>query len=268
MLKKTCLCAVLILAVAAGAEAYTIGILGRSAITESDFNSLISTGIKWRLNASELTGQPEFKFFNNLSSLVMALNAGTIDAAGMPKAAGEYVLNTNSELKIVGVAGTIQGNLSLGFLKDNANMCRMFSYALRTMKRDGTLDELTRKYTLNPGKNTPEAVEFAKFPKGETVKVALTGDMPPLDYVDEAGNPAGFNTAILSEIGKRLEVNIECINIDAAARVSVLTSGRADAVFWFQFMNERDKQPDVPDDTVMLTEPYYSWDIFTSLGRK
>ena len=41
---------------------------------------------------------------------------------------------------------------------------------------------------------------FAKFDDADTITVALNGYLPPIDYVDEAGNPAGFNVAVLAEM--------------------------------------------------------------------
>ena len=53
-----------------------------------------------------------------------------------------------------------------------------------------------------------------------------------MDYFSESGKPMGFNTAIISEIGKQLGINIEFISVDSGARAVALASGAADIVFW------------------------------------
>ena len=74
--------------------------------------------------------------------------------------------------------------------------------------------------------------EIAEIDSAETIKVGVTGDLPPIDYVDEAGIPAGFNTAVLAEISRRTGKNIELVSIDSGARSLALSEGIVDVVFW------------------------------------
>ena len=141
----------------------------------------------------------------------------------------------------------------------------MFNEALKAMDADGTLGLLQKKYIADAGKNAPEAVKFEDFGKdAKTIKAAVTGDLPPIDYVGADGVPAGFNTAILSEIAKRLKINVELVSIESAARAASLASGRSDVVFWFMSFTGLGKQLDVPDD-IALSEPYYSWNEYLNL---
>ncbi|MBQ7733835.1 MAG: transporter substrate-binding domain-containing protein, partial [Synergistaceae bacterium] len=127
---------------------------------------------------------------------------------------------------------------------------------------------LREKYINDAGLDEPEAVEFRDFENIDTkIKVAVTGDLPPIDFVNAEGKPAGFNTAVLAEIAKRLHVNIEIVNIDAGARAAALASKRVDAVFWFQFRKNVETQPDIPEG-VVLSEPYYSWNEIISISKK
>ena len=76
------------------------------------------------------------------------------------------------------------------------------------MKADGSLYTLVGKYIYDAGAREPEAVKFEKFEDARTIKVAVTGDLPPIDYIAPDGKPAGFNTAVLAEIAKRLKFNV------------------------------------------------------------
>ena len=92
--------------------------------------------------------------------------------------------------------------------------------------------------------------------------------MPPIDYIAPDGTPAGYNTAILSEIGRRLKVNIKTLNVETVARASALKSKRADVVFWFQSsIDPSYPNLDVPDG-IILSEPYYKWNEQYFIGRK
>ena len=120
-------------------------------------------------------------------------------------------------------------------------------------------------YIYNDGIAKP--VTFEHFDGVDTVKVAVTGDMPPIDYVDEAGNPAGFNTALLTELGRRMKVNIELVHIEAGARAAALSSGRADVVFWFETAQGIMWNDDASEG-VLLSDPYFSWNKFLQIKKK
>ena len=109
-------------------------------------------------------------------------------------------------------------------------------------------------------------MRFEHFDGARTIRVAITGDLPPVDFIAEDGTAAGYNVAVLSEIGKLLKVNISLLNVNAGARTAALVSGRADVVFWYEVNNTIDFQPDVPDD-VILSEPYLSWDTFMHIRK-
>ena len=119
---------------------------------------------------------------------------------------------------------------------------------------------LREKYLLEPGIKELETVEIEHFSGAEFLRVAVTGDLPPIDFVAVDNTPAGFNTAVLAEIGRRLHMNVELFDIDAGARAAALASGRVNAVFWYR-TTQNVRQVDVPDG-VILSEPYYSWNQF------
>ena len=79
-----------------------------------------------------------------------------------------------------------------------------------------------------------------------------------MDFVSADGKPAGFNTALLSEFGKRLNRNIEVIDIDSAA----LTADTIDILFW-AIIPTNDYMPvdiDKPQG-VELSAPYFKDEI-------
>ena len=75
-------------------------------------------------------------------------------------------------------------------------------------------------------------VALPRIEGAPTLRVAVTGTLPPMDYVAPDGAPAGFNTAMLAEIGNRIGRNIELVQVDSVGRAAALASSVADAVFW------------------------------------
>ena len=220
----------------------------------------------WKIMNTNHRLDDTFTYFDSLTAMIMALHSGKIDEAALPEPVAEYVRTSDAGVEISCALHSRTTHLALGFRSDDGGqrLCDMVNGALSAMKADRRLSILTSKYLHRPGTTLPAAESFARFPGAETVKVAVTGDLPPLDMIAPDGRPIGYNTAVLSEIGRRMGVNIELVNIDSGARTSALMSGRVDAVFWYQVWEGVEKQPDAPAG-VLLSEPYYEWDTFLHL---
>lgn len=245
-----------------------IGFLTRLNVDEEEFSRIIqnsqsTTGWHILSNRHELYG---VKFYDSLTSMVMALEKGEIDELAVPDVVAEYVTEANPDLEMCCLA-TLNSPMSLafGFRKDNPALAEQFNYALQAMEDDWTLPELQGIYIYSSNRNKP--VEFTKYDGAETIKAAVTGDLPPIDFVDADGKPSGFNTALLAEIGRRLKVNIELIDIDAGARNTALMSGKVDVVFWYETSENLTWNFDAPEG-VILSKPYYSWNRFFHIKKK
>ena len=207
-------------------------------------------------------------YFDSINEMILALDAGKIDSFELFQPVANYFFRQNNNadkyLPLVYTQG-VNYYLSMGF-KEGSKWLERFNSAIKAMNEDDTLLFLKAKY-VDYAKDDLKPITFEKFPDAETVKIAVTGDMPPLDYIAADGTPAGFNTALLAEIGKRLKVNIELVSINTGARAAALASGKSDGVFWFWYSNSADSLQDTPSG-VVLTEPYYSIDTLVYIGRK
>lgn len=105
--------------------------------------------------------------------------------------------------------------------------------AILDMQADGTLQKLVDEQII--AVNQGLEISPAALPRIEgapTLRVAVNGTLPPMDYVAPDGAPAGFNTAMLAEIGNRIDRNIKLVQVDSVGRAAALASGVVDAVFW------------------------------------
>ena len=185
--------------------------------------------------------------FENLNSMLMSLESGLIDGMIVYYTVGRYLCRQNENLTswleysemekmIEGESLNIKNRFILdqvlgtdfSFLMrdDHLSLRDEFNRAIAGMKEDGTLDALKASVM------ELEKAEMAQIEGAETIRVGVTGDLPPIDFVDEEGVPAGFNTTVLAEISKRIGKNIELVNIDSGARAIALSEGTVDAVFW------------------------------------
>ena len=179
----------------------------------------------------------EAKFFDDINSMVLALQGGKLFLIGrIPESTAEYVANNYSDIKAVYIAadnGDPYVNYSMGFNSDKKAVADKVQAALDEMKDDGTIDKLSAEYIdafVEGGE--PTAVEMPIFKGAETIRIVVTGDLPPFDYVSAEGKPCGFNTAVLAEVSKRIKMNIELVCTNSAGRTAALASGKADAVFY------------------------------------
>ena len=198
-------------------------------------------------------------FYDNLNTMLMALDKGEIKVISTYDCVARYMVAKNPKLEIM-QDDTLEFIDAFCFAVDeeNTDLIKNVNNFIEEIKADGTLDNLVKTYINDVNKTDPPAIEIAHFDGAETIKVAVTGDLPPLDLVLADGKPAGFNTALLAELGKRLHKNIEIINIDSGARASALKSNRVDMIFWaiVPVSEIIPADSDKPEGTVLST-PYY-----------
>jgi len=209
--------------------------------------------------ATKLVSGGQLNFFDNFNSMQMALSSGNINVIQTYGSVAKYMASQNSELKI-NESQTVHlvDDFCCAMRESDSALKYAFDAAINSMKADGTLDALVYKY-VTKFDDTPVSVDIKKIDGAETIKVGITGDLPLLDYVLPDGNPAGFNTAVLAEISKRIGKNIELVQIESVARAAALTSGQVDVVFWVVVPADDSNRPknfDVPAG-VAVTEPYY-----------
>ena len=259
---KKVLCAILLTVIFAGSAcAEVVGVLSRINTSPEVFQTVVSAK---RSAASRTAVLPAYgkdvtcRFYDSMISMMMALNSGEIDSMSLPECVAEYVLRVNQQTEARGfILGNGWLNLVMGLKEGNEALRDKISSAITDMLKDGTLSNLIRQYIQGPEAKDAKAVPFDVFEGAETLTVAVTGDFPPIDYVDESGLAAGYNSAMLAELGRRLHMNIKLIYTNAASRAAALMSGKADAVFWFEQYSEG-VQFDIPEG-IITTAPYYGW---------
>ena len=265
---------------------YTFAIILTALIFSSNAQALelrvIKFGVLTKLNSTEKqfgevwrkTFAPnnealevEVKFYDSLATMQLALNAGEINEMVLPEAVAQYFLNRNTDYEAVLVLKSEGMGLSFGFRNDNEALKNKFNDALKALKKNWRLEAIEGVYVTSALNKDPEPVDFRKFDNAKKITVAVTGDLPPIDFTAADGTPAGFNTAVLAEIGNYLKMNVELLEIDAGARTAALTSGRADVVFWYEVDSKSEIQSDVPEG-VILSESYYEWQKFIHIRKK
>ena len=212
---------------------------------------LLLDGVLEEKESNVPAGRPVSRYYDSLNAMLMALQAGEVNAIKVPYYTGKYLCSANDNLmlteeyhpeKATEITDWALRLLSDGYSfmtkEENTELRDAFDAQITAMKEDGTLQKLIDEHIIKVSEGgEPDAIGFAAF-EGEPIRVAVTGSLPPMDYVAADGTFAGFNTAVLSEIGKRLQKNIELVQVDSVGRALALSEGTVDVVFWTRGISE------------------------------
>ena len=209
----------------------------------------------------------EFEFsltyYDNMTSLLMALQARDIYVLITGESAAQYMVAQNDTLMVApqkegdGISENMVSYMMV-MKEEDTELQELFNHTIRELKEDGTIDKLIESgIQAHIDASEPQTSELPVIEGAETVK----GDLPPMDYAAVDGTPAGFNVELLAEISKKANINIEIITVDSSARIAALTSGRADVLFWISSNtcseHEGFEGGSVIPEGLITTEPYF-----------
>jgi len=242
---------------------YYYGILSPGGITEDEWSALYAgfatkAGITVWDDGTKVEDCKAI-FYDDMNSALLALNRGDIREIDVTKSVAQYIAAVNPEFAAEDFYMPAYNALSMAVKSDNTELLEKLNAAITALKEDGTLAALEAEYTADLSK-LPEVKDIPTIDGAETIRVVLTGDIAPFDYVTPDGKAAGYNVALLSAISEKANLNIELVYTNSASRYLQLTSGKADVVFWafgtsYSDSAEFDYSADLPNG-VAITEHY------------
>jgi ABC-type amino acid transport substrate-binding protein len=172
-------------------------------------------------------------YIDSLTDGLLMLRSGKVAAIMVMRFTGRYLVQRNNDLVIYGGEDTSYSTHMIFSPEKQVQLDRV-NAAIKAIKEDGTLDKLTGRWITDlPAGEEPSGGAMPVIKDAETLKVGISGDEPPLDYIAADGTPGGFNVAVLSEIGRRANLNIELVTINSGARFMALQAGRLDSFLWY-----------------------------------
>ncbi len=238
-----------------------IGALAPIGMDENDVKTWTERVAKSEGKEENYKNNNNIILFDDMTSMVMALKSKQIDRFGVCSAVGEYIAKRNHDLKLIDKNHNAILGYSMAMKKENSAVIEEINKAIQDMKNDGTLDRLVKENITDLGPDDPKPVAISVIPDAKTYNVAITGDLPPLDYVQADGTPAGFNVAVLSELVQRTKMNFQPVSVNTGGRGAALVSGKVDILFWTIGTYDADGKalPYALDklQDVSITAPYY-----------
>ena len=246
-----------------------IGVITHLNASETEYNEYMQK-LEKSYRPSKANLSAEYVYFDKMNDMQLALESNQIDMLSTYKNVANYMLQRSDNKEILPSEKFLSDSFCFAVREGDSILKNNLNKAIKEMIVDGTLANLAKEYIVEVkmGEETP-AVPITKIEGAETIKVAVTGDLPPFDMILADGTPAGFSTAVLAEVSRRINKNIELVNIDSASRAAILSSKGADVVFWVAVPKDSTLIPaniDIPAG-IAVTEPYYN-DNIVHVGLK
>jgi len=188
-------------------------------------------------------------FFDDLTTMLLALDKGDVDSASLATPVANYISGQNVGKYSVTDQTKYNFYYAMALPQENQELLNTLNDALDTLDANGTLNALEREYILNAG-SLPIPEDLPTYADGQTVRVVVTGDLPPMDYATADGLAAGYNVALLTAIAEETHINFELVSASAGSRPIMISSGKADLLFWTKGIAQADRD-----------EPDYSFDL-------
>jgi len=244
------------------AETYYYGELNYGGKTEDELDDYYTEiyGDAYQWNNGTTAGQWKAVLYDDLTSGILGLERGDVNALFLLEPVAKYIVACNEEiLETYDTGDPAVTALAMATLDTNTELLEKLNKAMAELEAEGKLEELVNAY-LTDLTRPMKVTEMPVIEGAETIRVVVTGDLPPFDYVNAKGQAAGYNIALLSAISKKLGMNIELVYANAGSRFIQLTSGKADVIFWargasFSESAEFDFSADVPEG-IAVTTPY------------
>lgn len=197
----------------------------------------------------------EWKQYNNLTSMVLDLNAGNIEYLLVPSSVAGYLKAQDDSLTIAPGGAGVPTEIRMAVRSKDTELYQLLQQGIQALRENGTLDTLIETYITNISTESPgNTAENG----GEPYVVGVTGDLPPLDYVAADGTPAGFNVALMNAIAEEQNANFTFVQVEADARLSALSSGRIDVIFWYGNVQGYESER----DDILITDEYYADGVY------
>ena len=208
----------------------------------------------------------EIIYYNRHSDIVAAMIAGKIDAAQVLKIVADYSAKRNEMLKIIQLDKKYQSSVVMALRSEDKQLKADIDSAITLLQTNGILKQLEDLWITNlPVENEPSNKEIPKIEGAKIIYIGVSGDVTPLDYIAADGRPAGYNVALLTEIGKILNVNFEFVSIETQAKITALSSKKIDVIFCHMV---DDEIPTFFGDEYIMTRSYFTDEEVCFLVRK
>ena len=243
----------------------TTGTVGGSVWSEEKLTAVMNARLGVKIK--------KFVYVDSVTSGLAMMKSGRADFMMTSDITAKYIIERNPDMSFVPI--TKNNSLAMLLRAPDVALRDSISAAITKLKASGKLAELRKKWIdeLPVGKEPGmQNAEKTAFP--ETVRVGISGELPPFDYIAADGKPAGYNIAVLTEVSKLIGKNIEIVPVNALAKDIALATKKIDVFFWQRLPNSGEKEGLKGDPErqafytkFIYTEPYCTIDTVLLMNK-
>ena len=170
----------------------------------------------------------KFKYFNDISDMILALRGGEIDAIGLDEPVAALAAAQNSDLSVF---DTVVQTDTYGLpINKNSGLTERVSAVISELTADGTLEELREKwFSGDEERMTIDMNEYSGYDtSGDVIKFIHDSTQVPMAYVDGSGKSEGYEVELVLMIGKALGREVKITQANFSAVLTAVSTGSAD----------------------------------------
>ncbi len=180
-----------------------------------------------------------FKYYNDISSMLMALRSGDIDAIGLDEPVARLAAAQNNDFFMFpDMAETDMYGLGL---QKNSKLTDKVNAVIERFTADGTLEELQKKWFSSDESAKHIDIEDYEAVNG-ILRYAHDSTTKPMSYVGDSSDSLGYEVELVCLIGKELGMEVKMTQTSFGSLINMLTSDKADIVSGAMSITEERKE--------------------------
>lgn len=195
----------------------------------------------------------KFKYFNSVLDAALAVKAGKADAAGYDEPILKNIAAKNSGLQVMSEMIT-KDDYGFAVQLDKQELKNTIDTVMSELKANGAYDNMLLRWL--PRSGAPEAMpSIQSSGRNGTLRIGTAAITEPFSFIDGSQKVVGLDIELSYHIAKKLDKNLEIVNMDFGALIPALLSGKVDMIAaCITITNERSKK-------VLFSKPYYTGGI-------
>lgn len=195
----------------------------------------------------------KFQYYNSVMDACLAVKAGKADVAAYDKPILKNIAAKNSGLGLLPDMITTD---QYGFAvhPDKKELKQAMDEVIAELKKDGTYDAMLKRWL--PDKGAPAAMpNIALTGTKGVLRFGTSAVTEPFSFVDGSQKIVGFDIELAMYIARKLNMQLEVVNMDFGAMIPALKAGKVDMIgACITITDERAR-------SVLFSQPYYTGGI-------
>ena len=195
----------------------------------------------------------KIKYFNSALDCAMSVKSEKADAAVYDKPILKNIVAKNEGL-IVLPELLFDDNYGFAVGLQNKELKTVIDTVVAELKANGTYEDMMKRWF--PEKGNPGAMPEIKLTGNKGVlRFGTAAVTEPLSFMDDSRKIVGFDIELASYIAKKLDMQLEIVDMDFGAMIPALVAGKVDMIgAGISITEERAKK-------VLFSESYYAGGI-------